>query len=339
SWVNVSPRLGVSYDLFGTGKTALKGNAGAYVQSQGTGFAATYNPVVISTDTRTWTDCDYLPGTSTCSGRILPTNGDDIAQENELGPTSNPNFGTRSNQNPAPGIKRPYQWVYDLAFQHEVVRGVGVSVSYNRRDFYEFIWTQNLGAPLSAYTLTSVADPLNAGQTIPIYNLAPSALGQVNLLDDNSDNNRQFYQGMDVTVNVRWRGAILNGGTSTGRTRSVTCDVQDPNNLRFCDQTAYDVPFRTLFRLSGTYSLPFGIRASAVAQSIPGAQRGLTYVVTRAILPTLTQASVTARLNQPNTLFLDTVKQLDVSFSKSVRTNGLDIRPEIQIFNALNASP
>jgi hypothetical protein len=42
--VNVSPRLGVSYDLFGTGKTALKGNIGSYVQSQGTGFAATYNP-------------------------------------------------------------------------------------------------------------------------------------------------------------------------------------------------------------------------------------------------------------------------------------------------------
>jgi hypothetical protein len=62
-------------------------------------------------------------------------------------------------------------------------------------------------------------------------------------------------------------------------------------------------------------------------------------VVTRAILPTLTQASVTARLNQPNTLFLDTVNQLDVSFSKSVRTNGVDIRPEIQIFNALNANP
>jgi hypothetical protein len=56
-----------------------------------------------------------------------------------------------------------------------------------------------------------------------------------------------------------WGGG---GGTSTGRTLSVTCDVQDPNNLRFCDQTTYDVPFRTLFRLSGTYGLPFGIRAS-----------------------------------------------------------------------------
>jgi hypothetical protein len=323
SWKNVSPRIGASYDLFGNGRTAIKGNAGAYVQSQGTGFAATYNPIVISTDTRTWNDL----------------NRDDIAQENELGPTSNVNFGTRQNQNPAPDISRPYQWVYDVAVQHELFRGVGVSVSYNRRDFYEIIWTQNLAAPLSAYTLTSVPNPAIAGETIPIYNLSPAILGQVNLLDDNSPNNRMYYQGVDVTLNVRWRGASLNGGTSTGRTRSITCDVQDPNNLRFCDQTEYDVPLRTLFRLSGTYGLPFGIRASGVFQSLPGGARQLTYVVTRAVLPSLTQASVTTRLNRPNTLFLDRVNQLDLSFSKSVRASGVEIRPDVSIFNALNANP
>jgi hypothetical protein len=323
TWKNLSPRFGASYDLFGTGRTAIKGNLGSYVQSQGTGFAATYNPMVISTDVRTWTDA----------------NRDDIAQESELGPTSNRTFGTRQDQNPANGISRPYQWVYDVAFQQELVRGVGVSVSYNRRDFYQTFWTQNLAAPLSAYTLTSVPDPLNVGQTVPIYNLAPSAQGLVDLVDDNSANNRMYYQGVDVTVNMRYRGATINGGTSTGRTRSITCDVQDPNNLRFCDQTTYDVPFRTLLRLSGGYGLPFGVRASAVFQRIPGAARQLTYVVNRTQLPTLTQASVTARLNQPNTLFLDTVTQLDVSISKSVKAGGVDFRPELSIFNALNANP
>jgi hypothetical protein len=330
NWKNVSPRVGASYDIFGNGKTAIKGTLGAYVQSQGTGFAATYNPVVISTDTRTWTD----------------SNRNDIAEENELGPTSNQTFGVRQNQNPAAGIKRPTQWVYDVAFQHELLKGLGVSVSYNRRDFYNIIWTQNLAAPLSAYTLVSVPNPQTPGETVPIYNLAPSAFGQVNLLDDTSPNNRMWYQGVDVTVNMRWRGATLNGGTSTGRTLSMTCDVQDPNasaagagGLRFCDQTTYDVPWRTLFRLSGSFGLPFGVNASAVFQSIPGAQRQLTYLVTRAIVPTLTQPSVTARLNQPNTLFLDTVNQLDISLSKSIRSRGVDFRPEIGIFNALNAAP
>ena len=106
-------------------------------------------------------------------------NRDDIAQENEIGPTSNRNFGTRQNQNFAPEIKRPYQWVYDVAFQHELLRGLGVSVSYNRRNFNNLIWTQNLAAPFSSYTLTSVANPLVAGDTIPIYNLQPAALGLI----------------------------------------------------------------------------------------------------------------------------------------------------------------
>jgi hypothetical protein len=131
----------------------------------------------------------------------------------------------------------------------------------------------------------------------------------------------------------------LNGGTSTGRTISSICDVQDPNSLRFCDQTTYDVPFRTLARVSGTFALPYGIRASAVVQSIPGAARAITYVVTRAQVPTLVQASVTTPLVPTNTVYLDRVNQLDLNFSKTVRANRLTLRPEVGIFNALNASP
>ena len=54
--------------------------------------------MVFWTDQRTW---------------LNDLNHDDIAQENELGPTSNLTFGVRRNQNPDPDIKRPYQpaWI------------------------------------------------------------------------------------------------------------------------------------------------------------------------------------------------------------------------------------
>src|SRR5262249_50082122 len=52
NWNNVTPRLGVSYDLQGKGKTAVKGTIGLYVQSQGPGFPTTYNPMIVSTDQR-----------------------------------------------------------------------------------------------------------------------------------------------------------------------------------------------------------------------------------------------------------------------------------------------
>jgi len=210
NWKNVSPRLGASYDLLGNGKTAVKGNVGLYIESEATGFANTYNPQIFAMDTRTWSDCDYLPGTSVCSGRVLPTNRDDIAQENELGPSSNLTFGVRRNVNPDPNFERPYQWVGDIGIQHELRPGLAVAVSYNRRSFSNISWTDNLAINPTDYTLLSVADPRGNGQTLPVYNLAASKLGQVNELNANSTDNTRVYNGVDVTFNWRLRG----GGTA-----------------------------------------------------------------------------------------------------------------------------
>jgi hypothetical protein len=312
SWTNVSPRLGAAYDLFGTGRTAIKGNVGLYVQSEGTGFANTYNPQIFSTDTRTWDDL----------------NRDDIAQESELGPPQNLNFGVRRNQNPDPDIKRPYQWVSDIGIQHELIPGLGVSVSYNRRSFHNTIWTNNLAISHSDYTLMSVPDPRGNGQSLPVYNLNRAKLGLVDELDTNSTQNGRVYNGVDASFNLRLRGGgTVYGGTSTGRVVANTCETEDPNSLRFCDQGELDIPFTTQFKLSGTYPLPYGVRASASFQTQPGSDRGITYQVTRTLVPTLTQASVNVRLNEPGTEFNNRVSQLDLGFSKSVRVRGFEIRP------------
>jgi hypothetical protein len=212
-------------------------------------------------------------------------------------------------------------------------------VSYNRRVYHDIIWTQNLAAPYSAYTPYSVANPMVSGQAIPICSINPANLGQINEIDNNSSNNRMWYQGVDTSVDMRWHNLVLKGGTSTGRTLSVTCDVTDPNSTLYCDQRTYHVPFRTLVRVSGTYQLPFAIRVSAVAQSIPGNTYNITYVVTKSVLPTLIQSSVTQLLAPPNTLFYDTVNQLDLNLSKTVRVRGVALRPEVGLFNLLNASP
>jgi outer membrane receptor protein involved in Fe transport len=80
SWNDVSPRLGAVYDLSGDGKTAIKASLGKYPQFEIANTAARYNPMTLTggtgsavTDTRTWTD----------------RNGNDIAEENELGPSTN----------------------------------------------------------------------------------------------------------------------------------------------------------------------------------------------------------------------------------------------------------
>ena len=61
-WRDFSPRVGVSYDLFGDGRTAVKATFGRFVQAQGSGSGGINdnNPVVRSvvSVTRTWTDVE-----------------------------------------------------------------------------------------------------------------------------------------------------------------------------------------------------------------------------------------------------------------------------------------
>ena len=63
-----SVRLAGAYDLFGTGKTALKLNAGKYVASQAAGYAANFNGMTYSTQQRGWNDADR-------NGTIFDANG------------------------------------------------------------------------------------------------------------------------------------------------------------------------------------------------------------------------------------------------------------------------
>jgi len=167
NWKNVSPRFGAAYDLFGNGKTAIKGNIGLYLQSEGTGFANTYNPQIFSTDTRTWNDL----------------NRDDIAQENELGPTSNLTFGVRRNQNADPDIARPYQLLGDIGIQHELRPGLAVAIGYNRRSYEELVWTDNLATTHADYTLLTTPDPRGNGELLPVYNLDRAKLGPIVFAD------------------------------------------------------------------------------------------------------------------------------------------------------------
>ena len=161
----------------------------------------------------------------------------------------------------------------------------------------------------------------------------------MNEFDTNSVNNTQVYNGVDVSLTMRLpRGASLYGGTSTGRTVSATCDVEDANNLRFCDQSLSDVPFQTLFKVSGTYPLPYGVRVSASYMSTPGTERTITYQVTRTLVPLMTQSSQNIRLTEPGSTFNDRVNQLDVNLTKSIRFNSVEVRPELGMFNLLNGS-
>ena len=93
SFKNWSPRLGVIYNLFGDGKTAVKANVGKYVAIMGNGQADLYNPLGVLTEQRTWRDA----------------NGDLFPQYGEIGPSTLSNFGTRAPRFQDPNVQREKQ--------------------------------------------------------------------------------------------------------------------------------------------------------------------------------------------------------------------------------------
>ena len=351
NWRDVAPRLGAVYDVRGNGRTAIKGHIGKYMQAFSTvGFAAIYNPMVIGSDRRTWSDL----------------NGDDIAQNNEIGPVNTPfNVSGTSNRTPDPNIRRPYQWETSLGVQREIITGVSLSAGWVHRDFERIFWTDNTLISPSDYTVVNIPNPLNASETIPIYNLNPAMRGLVQQVDKNSDKNTRTYNGVDFGFTARIRGGNVYGGTSIGRQLTSSCQVEDPNSQRYCDLRLLDIPYSTQFKVAGAYPLPYGVQLSGSWQGYPGTVGGtarqdsvydpalnripdtslnVNYIVTTAILratnptATLTQASVTVPLLVPGTKYLDRWNQVDVRLAKKFQVRKVKMQGQFDMFNVLNGS-
>src|SRR6185295_402818 len=86
-WTDINPRIGAAYDLFGTGKTAVKVNVGRYVGGEAVDIASANHPVNASVNatTRTWTDRNSNYATDSDLRRPL--------ENAECGAIDNINFG------------------------------------------------------------------------------------------------------------------------------------------------------------------------------------------------------------------------------------------------------
>jgi hypothetical protein len=335
NWNDWSVRFAGAYDLFGDGKTALKANASKYLASQAAGYAANFNGMTYSTQTRAWIDFDGNKSLFDAAGNI---------QFNEvIGGTSN--FGQITSR-PDPDLARGYNWEYGVSVQHQVLSRLSVTAGYHRRQFYNLDVTDNLNLSpdeWNAFTLVTPNDSRlpTAGQSITMYSLNANKVGTpTDNLRTYSAINRSVYNGVEISANARFNKALFFGGITTDRRATKSCDERDnPNGLRFCDAIP---PFRTTFKLSGAYQLPYEFQLSGTFMAVPGASVNANYTVTGALAgrpiigSTAGGTTINVNLVQPNTVFLDYRKTFDLRVARTFRVDRYRVQPFADIFNVAN---
>ena len=353
-FTDLSPRLSASYDLFGTGKTALKASWGGYLGGESLGITHASNPVVTSVQsaTRAWDDKKAVPGG-------IPN--DFIPQEAELGPLSDSNFGgqivtTHYADDVTKGFgHRSRNWQTSAGIQHELWPGTAINFGYFRTVWTHNTVTDNLKltpADFDPYCINIPVDsrlPGSGTALCGLYDLNQAKFGQVdNLVSQASKFGKQIetYDGFDLTVNARLpRGAYLGGGMSTGRTVNDDCAVlQDSPQKLFC---RISPPFlQPQIKVYGIYPLPWDFQASATLQSVPGIPISASYSATLAeIRPTLVRPLSGSRtsviidnLFQPQTQFEGRINQVDVRLTRTIKAGRLQLNPRFDIYNLLNSS-
>jgi hypothetical protein len=365
AWKDIGPRLGIAYDLFGNGRTALKATLSRYVQSQTLATAGANNPLTttVNTATRTWNDVDFIPGTSTPSGNQLPTNGDGIPQVNEMGPLGS-TFGqlivsTRYDPDTLEGwLKRRNNWEFSTSITQELMPRVSADVAYFRRVQGKYTATDNrdIGpADYDTYCATAPVDsrlPTSGQQICGLYDLNPSKFG-AQFADDNLvtfadqfGKRTVVFNGVDVTINARPTSRFfINGGFATGQDVDNDCDqiIDSPQKI-YCDSRSGWI---TQVKATGSYTLPWwDINIGGVLQNNQGQEIRASWNFTTASTNlgrnfsggnATTTRSV--QLIPPGTMFTDRRTQLDLRFAKTFRMPGAKrLQAQMDIYNAFNSS-
>jgi len=285
---DITPRFGVAYDLFGTGKTALKINGGKYLEAAtGDVIYSANNPAVrIITRigsgpaaARGWTDgnrnfvvdCDLL---SPAPQDNLASGGDLCAAVGGVGlnfGNANPNTTTINPDILGGWGVRPYDWQFGASIQHELLPRLSVEAAYNRRWWGNFFVTDNVLTTAADYEKYSLPIPqhenLPGGGELAQFvaiTAAANARGAQNYMTsetDYGDARTSYWHGVDFTATARLSSGLnLQGGTSTGRAVRDNCAVTQalPELLGSARVDSCDITekWSTSFRGLASYTIP-----------------------------------------------------------------------------------
>ena len=361
---DITPRMGAVYDLFGNGKTALKFNAGRYLEAA-VNANGNYsqllpqNRVAVSV-TRTWTDRNgnFSPD---CDLHNVQAQNDTV---DFCGIVSDVTFG-RSNPTLSfdPQVMqgwgvRPADWQIGATVQHEILPRVSLEVGYARRWLQNFTVTDNLARSVSDHTPFSVTAPIDprlpggGGYLVDgLFNATPAAVlvpnNNYNTYAPNFGQQYSRYNGLEINMSARMRNGVqFQAGSSTGQTVTDNCEIRAKlPEISVTNPYCHNAPGVTT-RVTGaaSYIVPkIDVQLGGTFQSSPGGALAANYVVSSAIVAqslgrplSASAPNVTINLLKPGDLFGERVHQVDLRVGKVLRFGQQRLNLSVDIFNLLN---
>ena len=326
---NVAPRFGLSYDLLGNGRAAVKAYYGRFYNQFGSELAETVNLNALQSIPVTWRDLN-----------------NNLALD--AGEFTAPNFGSvvpRIDQD----ANRPYSDEFNLGLDYQLMSNFAVGVSYHRRQHRNGLGIVDLARPSSEYSAVerTFTDPVSGQpQTITVFNLNPALASVRDRVITNVDVARSDYDGVQLTFNKRLsnRWQLLGGVTfqthqgfshsGTYTNPGATTDFNDPTYLLNKDNSSVFIELPWAFNLSGSYQGPLGLQFSGKYTARAGDPLIRTFQATG-----LTQGTQTVWVQPRGEDRTETVnKFVDVRVAKRFSLNRSRFEATVDLFNALNAN-
>ncbi len=350
TWNNISPRLGVIYDLTGSAKTLVKASYSRYYWQIFTTKTAQASLAGTRTFRYTWNDL----------------NGDRRFTNDELGALQSVDDPATRPITIDSELQPTFTDEFTAGVVHELMPNVSLTGTFIARNDRDFDWRINRDVSAADYGAVNGTDPgpdgragtSDDGAALVFYELSAAK----RTLSPNYITTRpgftQEYRGFELALQRRLTGrwqavASITAGVQREdlsdspvtllavnviTPSALPAGLPTPQDVANTTGTRLDTSIPVVGKLMGSYQFPFRLSVSGFYQFLAGSPFTRTVNAVSALGRTLGQGNVVVHAGRRNDESYDSVNLLDVRVNYDLPVARLNASLALDVFNATNAN-